>query len=394
MESSDWPTVMPTTHLIAVGAVACDVILGVPFYPGEDSKLRATSCNKRRGGNVGNTLEVLQRLLANQDQRGTTSKVQLSLVAALPRSTSPCIDFIASSFGGNSDNGSAGDSPIVGMQHCLYRDAYQEPVTSYIVSSEANSSRTIVNHNPLPEMTFAEFRQIADRILSTTATSSMGGEASRVWFHFEGRIPEVTLECVSYLRAHHVFRAREVEEGTAANHLTISVEVEKPGREGLQALAHSADVVFYSRSWAEGQGYGTAEDCLRRQEEILRVSPTFQPYAISRLLVCTWGAGGAWGLQSSRLQKDESDNVTDASAIVHSPAYRVDGARVVDTTGAGDTFIAGMLFRLLQHRKSTAFSDITHFGLFHDQGNLRASLDYANSLAGRKILQQGFSGVG
>ena len=30
----------------------------------------------------------------------------------------------------------------------------------------------------------------------------------------------------------------------------ISVEVEKPGREGLEALAAIADVVFYSKSWA------------------------------------------------------------------------------------------------------------------------------------------------
>ncbi|KAI8625385.1 hypothetical protein F5Y19DRAFT_479689 [Xylariaceae sp. FL1651] len=31
----------------------------------------------------------------------------------------------------------------------------------------------------------------------------------------------------------------------------VSVEVEKPGREGLDELAALADVVFYSRSWAE-----------------------------------------------------------------------------------------------------------------------------------------------
>jgi ketohexokinase len=30
----------------------------------------------------------------------------------------------------------------------------------------------------------------------------------------------------------------------------ISVEVEKPGREGLIELAAEADVVFYSKGWA------------------------------------------------------------------------------------------------------------------------------------------------
>jgi ketohexokinase len=29
------------------------------------------------------------------------------------------------------------------------------------------------------------------------------------------------------------------------------VEVEKPGREGLQELAQEADVVFYSKTWAQ-----------------------------------------------------------------------------------------------------------------------------------------------
>lgn len=31
---------------------------------------------------------------------------------------------------------------------------------------------------------------------------------------------------------------------------TISVEVEKPGRKGLDKLAELAHVVFYSKSWA------------------------------------------------------------------------------------------------------------------------------------------------
>lgn len=53
----------------------------------------------------------------------------------------------------------------------------------------------------------------------------------------KGRIPDVTLQCLQHLR-HHLPT------------VTISVEVEKPGREGLQDLAALADVVFYSKSWA------------------------------------------------------------------------------------------------------------------------------------------------
>ena len=54
----------------------------------------------------------------------------------------------------------------------------------------------------------------------------------------QGRAPETTLQCMRYLRQ-------------ASPGCTISVEVEKPGREGLVELAAEANVVFYSRGWAE-----------------------------------------------------------------------------------------------------------------------------------------------
>lgn len=54
----------------------------------------------------------------------------------------------------------------------------------------------------------------------------------------QGRIPETTLQCIRHLRQ-------------VLPRATISVEVEKPGREGLVELANAADVVFYSRGWAE-----------------------------------------------------------------------------------------------------------------------------------------------
>lgn len=54
-------------------------------------------------------------------------------------------------------------------------------------------------------------------------------------------MPDVTLQCMQYLRR-------------AYPTVSISVEVEKPGRPGLQELAAEADVVFYSKSWALDRG--------------------------------------------------------------------------------------------------------------------------------------------
>lgn len=54
----------------------------------------------------------------------------------------------------------------------------------------------------------------------------------------QGRIPDVILACIRHLRERHPS-------------VRVSVEVEKPGRPGLQELAAEADVVFYSKSWAQ-----------------------------------------------------------------------------------------------------------------------------------------------
>jgi len=49
------------------------------------------------------------------------------------------------------------------------------------------------------------------------------------------------------------------------------------------------------------------------------------------------------------------------------------------TIGAGDTFIAGMLYGLTCHA---------------DDWNLDYKLAFANELAGRKVVREGFSGLG
>jgi ketohexokinase len=93
----------------------------------------------------------------------------------------------------------------------------------------------------------------------------------------QGRIPDVTLQCIRYLRQRD-------------SSIRISVEVEKPGRPGLQELAAEADVVVYSKGWAQvittdrysstfcitdslrlssqANGYRSAEECIRAQAKL------------------------------------------------------------------------------------------------------------------------------
>ncbi|KAM4056102.1 pfkB family carbohydrate kinase domain-containing protein [Hirsutella rhossiliensis] len=271
-------------HLVLVGACYLDTILSVPHYPEQDSKLRATSLAIRRGGNCPNTLEVLEQLLDAHHHR---DNVQAHLVSPLPERSSPATRRIVASFGPRSR---------ADLDHCLYRDACSEPASSYIIRSEATGSRTIVNYNLLPEMTAREFEGVVRAFVSHPDS----------WWHFEGRIPDTTLACIRLLRS-HLPAAR------------ISVELEKPGRQGLPELAAEADVVFYSRSWAESRGHQSAEACLTGEQ------------------------------------------------------------RRQSTVGAGDTFIAGMLYGLVCREKTW---------------HLSQSVRFAVDLATLKVQREGFQGLG
>lgn len=93
---------------------------------------------------------------------------------------------------------------------------------------------------------------------------------------------------------------------------------------------------------------------------------------VTRVIVCcTWGAQGAI---AARLHtRTRLAEWTSCSAWKsHNPS-----AQVVDTVGAGDTFIAAMLFSLANHNCM-----------------LEQQLRYAVEAAGRKVLQSGLDGLG
>ncbi|KAI0129322.1 Ribokinase-like protein [Hypoxylon sp. NC0597] len=302
----------------------------VPYYPGEDSKLRATNLQVRRGGNCPNTLEVLQQLLRERDDHhghgyGYAHEIKPYLISCLPSVDAPATATILGSFGPGS---------LVDFSRCIFRTDHRDPASSYIIRSEATGSRTLVNYNDLPEMTIDEFIAVANEV----------GDES--WFHFEGRIPETTLQCIRYLRQ-------------SFPNTRVSVEVEKPGRGGLEDLAAEADVVFYSRSWAESKRYQSAEQCLRAQSGVARKAS---------LLLCTWGSDGASCL-SLPSEKAVSCPATLARQTIS----------VVDTVGAGDTFIAGILFALLCHQ---------------EDWDTERKVQFAVQLATCKVQQDGFDGVG
>ncbi|KAF5025908.1 hypothetical protein F66182_2027 [Fusarium sp. NRRL 66182] len=316
----------------------------VPFFPSEDSKLRATSLSIRRGGNCPNSLQVLEQLLADHDA------LQLHLVSPLPSASSTATQRVVSSFGQQSK---------VDFSHCIYREASTEAASSYIIRSEASGSRTLVNYNDLQEMNEHEFEKIVQSFEPDQDT----------WWHFEGRIPDTVQNCIRLLR-------------NVLPKASISVEIEKPGREGLPGLAAEADVVFYSRSWAESRGHQTPEACLETEG-----------HRKASLALCTWGADGAAGLSRSTeellrcpAQGESGPDVPVVEYVL--PCH--DTSRVCTTTGAdhcprysavgaGDTFIAGMLYGLICHPGDWSTGK---------------KLGFAVQLATLKVQREGFDGLG
>lgn len=172
---------------------------------------------------------MLQQLL----DLNKNALISIVLFAVLPSSSATGTQQIRSSFG-----------PTVDLTHCIYREEFTEPASSYIIRSRSTGSRTIVNYNTLPGMTSDEFITMADNL--DVAASWYHFEARLILYiakettadEFQGRIPKVTLA--------HMWNLRRSFPA-----VKISVEVEKPSRVGLQELAAEADVVFYSKSWAQ-----------------------------------------------------------------------------------------------------------------------------------------------
>ncbi|MET0029332.1 MAG: PfkB family carbohydrate kinase [Candidatus Thiodiazotropha sp.] len=264
-------------RVLAVGTATLDIVNRVPVYPREDQELRATAQQIRHGGNAANTLEVLSHLGHQTFWAGCLASDSSS-------------QQIRSGFHG------AGIDERWARVHpgCV-------TPTSYILSSEATGSRSIVHYRDLPEFEYEDF-----------LTIDLSGFD---WLHFEGRNPPAT-ECM-------LARAREVRPDAIR-----SLELEKP-RPGLERCLADADVVMLSRVYALSQG------CLSAQSLFERV----RSMAPQALLFLAWGDSGGWC--------QTADGV-----IVHRPAYRP--PRVVDTLGAGDVFNAGLIHRLRLDWDATA----------------------------------------
>uniref|UniRef100_A0A182VWP4 Carbohydrate kinase PfkB domain-containing protein n=1 Tax=Anopheles minimus TaxID=112268 RepID=A0A182VWP4_9DIPT len=216
------------------------------------------------------------------------------------------------------------------FDQCVYHRGTQVPLSTVWLSL-ATGSRTIVHSNPnLPELTLEDFKKI--------------NLAEYSWIHFEGRrnTPAIVqmIQCIG---------CWNLDPENHNSKVTISVEMEKPRHSNLDLLVDGVDVVFVGKDFARFLGHMSARETV---EALKQSHPG--PYTI----ICPWGS-------SDTIAMDKGGHVY--SQRTYPPEV------IRDSLGAGDTFVAGCIFKLSQNERS-----------------LSTVLEFASRLAGRKLAHFGF----
>ncbi|KAH7717293.1 ketohexokinase-like protein [Aphelenchoides avenae] len=182
--------------------------------------------------------------------------------------------------------------------------------------------------------------------MTTVITSQETG--SRTVFHNGGDVTEPTAD---------EFREKfpSLDRFSWVHFEAISVELEQRiPTEWAQKLVPHADVVFIAKDFAKEQGWQCKDEAVRGVQSRFGTRD-------DAIVICPWGEKGI-AAKTGR-----------GGELVHVDVYQP--PVVVDTLGAGDTFIAGCL----------------HF--LNKGYPLQTALEKAVVIAGRKVGQRGLSGL-
>lgn len=302
--------------IACVGLACVDLVNVCNDFPNEDTDQRMKSLHWQRGGNAANTSVVLSML-----------NTPVDLIASFPSD----VNGNETSWGMSAAKLALTDLQRngVGTSQLVKFECNDFP-TSSVIANAKNGSRTIMHHRgKLPELGLDDIMSI---------------DFSRFdWVHFEGRPNIKTIGlAIEQIRC-------------KTKDLIISMELEKTRVHDADPdlnFAKQADLVFMSKDFATYVG------CKSPTEAVTHVHSMLPRASV----VCAWGSAGAAFISAASDQK---------SKLVHA----VSPAEVVDTLGAGDSFLAGVIHAMYQ-------------GL-----SLEESVKFGCRVAEKKITKHGFEHV-
>ncbi|KAH9249851.1 hypothetical protein BASA81_012342 [Batrachochytrium salamandrivorans] len=271
-----------------------DEVYELESYPSEDSKVRAESHTPSPGGNAANVAFMLKKLWGSQAEVRICSYVGDDLLG----------DYLVGECCG---------------RHISTASLVRLPQhkTSKTVVLRTAPNRTCIHLKACPDVDLEMFKQ---------GFCSSIPSSNRVWVHFEGRNTLETLEMMKLVR-------------TSSPENVISLELERCrlGNE-YKLLEQSPLVCVFSQTYLQHFGFGF--DTVKQFfTEILLAREQLGPRTGLGLWVVTFGSRGSVSCLVSRTA------LASELAVVVEPTP----LRVIDSLGAGDCFMAGLIYHVSQH---------------------------------------------
>ena len=280
-----------------VGLTCFDVVTVCEGYPLEDSDTRAVDQAIRRGGNASNSCTCFSNLIKwfqTKYQKEINTKVEFFGTVGGDVSAQFMMD----------DMNSLG----ISTEHVVKCPDSISALAVIVVNKETGTRTIIHCIKNLPELKTQDFQ---DRI-----------DISRYkWIHFEARKSLNDIKKMIQL----------IRTQDPKRRVTVSVEIEKASETRDAAWVEDVDYFFVSKDYAKIKGASGVEDVLSVLGKMLPVDKK-----TSTTIIAPWSEMGATAgvFEGGKMMKQ-----------VSSKAFTPKNG-VVDTTGAGDAFIAATIFSL------------------------------------------------
>ncbi|THH15456.1 hypothetical protein EW146_g5023 [Bondarzewia mesenterica] len=285
-------------RVIASGTLFLTHTLSLPTYPQPASNVRAHAYTRTRNGSACTVLSVLSQFRRPELGGGVEG----------------C--WLVASLGGNDEGKEVIrelDKIGVNTRYCKMWDDVGVP-GAWVLHANDTDSQTVINHNPLPDISHEEFVSLLGPILApenypvssaelssslpqpnppprpslsaptvgspSSNTSQWQSPAPFDWLHFEGRSVKTTLNNIAGIDG--LARERKWR-----SYCVFSIDVGRRARQGVEALIPHADVVFLNKHYAQAHSPAYASTPRAFLLSLTSIAP---PHA---LLIAYWGTDGA-----------------------------------------------------------------------------------------------------